>query len=329
MNKVRHQEDGTLSRNNLRYMLFLISEYELIKEKKHSKYKFVSEFYKNHGLTRQNFIKYYNRYKIIHDPKALLPQKRGPRYKTRRIPGFIEQKVIKLRSYGLSKTDIFMILQEKLKQFTPSKSTIYNIAKRNNLNRLKPKQKRIKRLIIKEKAGELAHMDCHYLPKGIIENDNKQYYLVAAIDDATRIVWASMTTNLKSITVMFASLKILNMINSRYNITFKELMTDNGAEFGSGIAAKNKDDHPFELMLRELGIKHIYTKPYRPQTNGKIERFWKTLNDDLIEETTFDSIEHFQDELQQYLLYYNEIRTHSALDDKTPLFFSQSCHQIT
>ena len=36
-----------------------------------------------------------------------------------------------------------------------------------------------------------------------------------------------------------------------------------------------------ERMLKELGIKHRYTRPYRPQTNGKIERFWRTLNEDL------------------------------------------------
>ena len=40
-------------------------------------------------------------------------------------------------------------------------------------------------------------------------------------------------------------------------------------------------------MLLELGIKHRYTRPYRPQTNRKVERFWRTLNDDLIDGTTY------------------------------------------
>ena len=56
-----------------------------------------------------------------------------------------------------------------------------------------------------------------------------------------------------------------------------------------------------ERMLKELGIKHRYTRPYRPQTNGKIERFWRTLNEDL--RTTFESVSELKDELQQYLLY--------------------------
>lgn len=328
MNETRRRKDDTLGRNNIRYLLHAINEYEQVKANKHPRFKFACEFYRTYGFKRQNFIKYYNRYKLVQDPKALLPQKRGPRYKTRRTPGFIENKVIELRTSGLSRRDIFLMLKEKLKKHTPSQSTIYNIAKRNNMNRLKPKQQQIRRRIIKEKAGELAHMDCHYLPKGLIENDNKQYYMVAAIDDATRIAWATITTDIKALNIMFASLKVLNMINSRYNITFTALMTDNGSEFGAGRHAKNKDAHPFEVMLKELGIKHVYTKPYRPQTNGKIERFWKTLHADLLEEVVFDSQEHLIDELQQYLLYYNELRPHSALNDLTPIEFSKSLIKV-
>ena len=47
-------------------------------------------------------------------------------------------------------------------------------------------------------------------------------------------------------------------------------------------------------MFQELGITHRYTRPYRPQTNGKIERFWRTLNEDLLDETTFESVEELQ-----------------------------------
>ncbi|MBH1988623.1 MAG: transposase [Myxococcaceae bacterium] len=60
----------------------------------------------------------------------------------------------------------------------------------------------------------------------------------------------------------------------------------------------------------ELCIKHRYTRPYRPQTNGKVERFWKTLNEDLIEGTYFESIDSLKKELFEYLLYYNKLRPH-------------------
>jgi len=77
----------------------------------------------------------------------------------------------------------------------------------------------------------------------------------------------------KSLDVMFATMKSLLMLRTRYGIEFESVMSDNGAEFGSGPNTKNKTDHPFERLLLEMDIKHRYTKPYRPQTNGKIERF--------------------------------------------------------
>ena len=67
----------------------------------------------------------------------------------------------------------------------------------------------------------------------------------------------------------------------KYRYDFEMVITDNGAEFGSGKNAK--DEHPFERLLTEMEMKHVYTKPYRPQTNGKIERFWKTLKEDFLE----------------------------------------------
>jgi transposase InsO family protein len=71
-------------------------------------------------------------------------------------------------------------------------------------------------------------------------------------------------------------------------------------------------------MLIEMGIKHRYIRPYRPQTNGKVERFWRTLNEDLIEGTYFESIAHFKDELFKYMLYYNKLRPHQALNGGVP-----------
>ena len=179
--------------------------------------------------------------------------------------------------------------------------------------------------IIKEKAGEMGHIDCHYLPKGMIENDSNRYYLVGLIDDASRIAWVDIVKDIKALTVMFSTLGILNMFKSKYDISFDEILSDNGAEFGSGKKIDNIEKHPFERLLFELGIKHRYTRPYRPQTNGKIERFWKTLNDDLLEDYVFASMEEFEKDLAQYLLYYNEYRAHSSLGGKTPKEFRESC----
>ncbi|MBB4305360.1 transposase InsO family protein, partial [Rhodobium orientis] len=66
-----------------------------------------------------------------------------------------------------------------------------------------------------------------------------------------------------------------------------------------------------------------YTRPYRPQTNGKVERFWRTLDDDLIDGTTFDTPEHLANELIEYIIYYNEFRPHQAIGNIPPKSFAE------
>lgn len=312
----RTTDDKTLERNYQQKWQFLIRDYELTKRKKHPSFRFVQDFYRHHGTSRQTFNKYYNRYRAENSLSAVLPRKRGPKWQSRRPDIQIEAAVVRERVKGLNKYEIYSILKPEMKEKTPSPSGIYNICKRSGLNRLRPKMKEEKRKIIKEKAGELGHIDCHYLSKDLLVSESKRYYLVCIIDDCTRISWAEVVEDIKSLTVMFAALKSLNHINHSYQIQFEEVISDNGAEFAS---PKNKEGHPFERMLLELGVKHRYTRPYRPQTNGKVERFWRTLNEDLIEGTTFESISHFKEELTHYLGYYNEIRPHQALNGKTPL----------
>lgn len=213
----------------------------------------------------------------------------------------------------------------------PSYSSIYRILKENNMNKLNNEtlgnsKKEIKR-IIKENIGDLGHIDCHYLPKNIIFNNNTfigRYYIIGLMDDASRLMALTLTKDIKAITVMFKTLEMINFLKNVYNIEFKEILSDNGSEFGNNrLSQKNKDTHPFELLLKELNIKHRYTKPGHPQTNGKIERLWKTLDEELLtsESNTpmvFDNEEELKEELMKYNIYYNEYRKHSSLGGRTP-----------
>ena len=171
----------------------------------------------------------------------------------------------------------------------------------------------------KEKAGQLGHIDTHYLSKSTIKGQSKKRYLVCIIDDCTRIAWAEVVYDVKSLTVMFAALKCLNILADHYQIKFEEMLSDNGPEFGPK-GSLSKEQHPFERMLMELGIKHRYIRPYRPQTNGKVERLWRTIEDDLLRDTYFDSEEELKEELLQYLYYYNHERHHQGIGD-TPVNF--------
>ena len=317
-----NDQDKTIERNCIKKWRFLINEYELIKQKKHPRFRFVSDFYEFHGTQRQTFLKYYHRFKQNHENDSfLLPGKRGPRWQTGRPIRFIENQVIALRRLGINRYEMHQILKEKLKRFTPSPSGIYNICKRYGLNRLTKKMKKTQRKIIKKRAGEMGHVDCHYLSKDILRDSTKQYYLVAVVDDCTRITWCEVVEDVKSLTVMFSILRSFNMLQHRYSIQFEEVLTDNGAEFGGGANKQTELTNPFRRMLHELGVKHRHTKPYRPQTNGKVERFWRTIEHDLIEETDFDNVEELKDELLKYLIYYNEHRPHQGISNKTPADF--------
>lgn len=318
----------TLTRNYIQKYRFLINEYELVKQGKHPRYRFVYEFCKAHDTDRRSFLKYYNRFKQSGKEEDLLPMKRGPRWKTRRPIPFIENKVIELRLKGNNRYEIVSILQPTLKHHTPSASGVYNIIKRQGLNRLKPPMKSSRRKIIKEKAGELAHVDTHYLNKGVVTGDTKRYYLVCVVDDCTRVAWAEIIEDIKSLTVMFAVLKSLNILAQHYQIKFAEVLTDNGPEFGKKESSK-KEEHPFERLLIEMGIKHRYIRPYRPQTNGKAERFWRTIEEDLFEGTNFDTIEEMKEELLQYIYYYNHERPHQGINGSTPVKFLENCPRIT
>lgn len=312
-----NSQDKTLKNNYIQTYQFLVAEYELVKSKNHPVFTKVKDFYKAHKTCAQTFLKYYARYKQSKDVTAFLPGKRGPRYKTRRTPKEIEDLVLQEREKGCNKFEIHSILKPILETKTPSPSAIYQVLKRYGKNTLAKPMQEIKRRIIKEKAGELAHIDCHHLSKDMIAHDTKRYYLVCVIDSCTRVAWAEVVEDIKSLTVMFAALRCFNYLTERFQIHFAEALTDNGPEFGTRESSK-KLHHPFERLLLELGIKHRYITPYRPQTNGKVERFWRTINEDLIEGTYFESIDHFKEELFQYLLYYNKLRPNQGLDGKTP-----------
>lgn len=236
---------------------------------------------------------------------------------------FIEKKVIEKRILGINRYEIKELLQPILKHFTPSASGIYNICKRYNLNRLTKKMKESKRKIIKEKAGDLAHIDCHYLPKELLLNSKQRYYLLGVIDDCTRIAWCEIIPDLTSLTVMFATMRCFQMIQKQYNIQFKEVITDNGSEFGQGKSKNNEMTNPFKRMVKEMGLKQRFIRPYRPQTNGKIERFWRTIEEDIIEGTTFENLEEFEKDLFEYMIYYNEYRPHQGISGLIPANFNK------
>ena len=95
-------------------------------------------------------------------------------------------------------------------------------------------------------------------------------------------------------------------------IVIKRVMSDNGLEFTTHkhYGETTRAKHSFEQVLVKLGIIHKYTKICCPQTNGKIERFWKVINDNFFFRHTFSSHKDFNMKFMDWLTYYNQRRPH-------------------
>jgi transposase InsO family protein len=72
-------------------------------------------------------------------------------------------------------------------------------------------------------------------------------------------------------------------------------------------------------LLAERGIKHLTTKPYRPRTNGKVERFHQTMAREWAYGLVYRSHRHRAHALPHWLVHYNRRRPHSSLGDRPPI----------
>ena len=206
-----NSNDRTVERNYIQKWRFLIREYELVKAKKHTRFRFVQDFYNFHGTNRQTFAKYYNRYRQTGADEALLPLKRGPKWKSRRTLPFIEERVLEQRP----KVSTAEICHTQADAEVPYPFTFHHIC-HNQAPRSQVDQRDAERRIIKTRAGELGHRLSRDLVLGA-----RQRYLVSIVDACTRLAWAEVVDDLKSLSVMFAALKCINMLNAEYGVRFE------------------------------------------------------------------------------------------------------------
>ena len=93
------------------------------------------------------------------------------------------------------------------------------------------------------------------------------------------------------------------------------LLTDNGAVF---TATPRKGRCAIELETAALGIRYHHSRPYHPQTCGKVERFHQTLKRHLAKRESSTSLSELQAQLDRFRAYYNEVRPHRAIGRRTP-----------
>lgn len=297
--------------------LLVVKEYEQIRQKKSQNFKTVEQLCQVFKVRRKDVRKYYERWvKSGKMDESLLPQKRGPRPGQLKILSKEEERaIIKIRRrLQANEFEIFHMIEGKFKVH-PSVSTIYRTLKRYPLN--EKRKKAIKRYV-KMYPGELLHADTYQIAK-TLTTERKRYYLLGVIDDCTRLCRVELLEKQTAADVTKAYFKCHKWMQA-HGIEPEAVMTDNGVEFTAYTSQKAKETHFFETMLSIINVKHLYTRPYQPQVNGKIERFWRILyNECVLCQTKTLTKEELLEELEGFMWRYNYERRHSALNYETPL----------
>jgi transposase InsO family protein len=130
-----------------------------------------------------------------------------------------------------------------------------------------------------------------------------------AIDDATRLAYAEVLADETAITAAGFLRRAVAFFGS-YGIVVERLLTDNGSPYRSAVHA---------IACRALGIRHLRTRPRRPQTNGKAERFIRTLLAGWAYGAIYGSSRERTAALDGWLYHYNHRRRHAALGHQTPI----------
>jgi transposase InsO family protein len=186
----------------------------------------------------------------------------------------------------------------------------------------------------RERPGELVHIDVKKLGRieggagkritGIKRNPRRTRwdhldsfsrnrigweFVHIAIDDCTRLAYAEVLQDEKATTVV-SFLKRAVAFFARHGVTVEQLLTDNGSGYRSAVHT---------IACRVLGIKHLRTRAYRPQTNGKAERFIRTLLGGWAYGAIYRTSSERTAALDGWLWYYNHQRRHSALGHQPPI----------
>jgi len=229
------------------------------------------------------------------------------------------------QSLGLALDDIVEVLQRCVNPKL-SRSSVHRCLKRHGVSaRIKPEAAPSLAFEVDTPAG-FVHVDLKHLPP----LHRKRTYAYVAIDRATRFVYVEILPDRQAKTAA----AFLERFLKGFPIKVHTLLTDNGSEFTDRFAVDKKNkphdkpsgDHPFDRVCADAGIKHRLTKPFRPQTNGMVERFNRRLSEHLAKipfntsghHRRFDSHEQLADYLLTFVADYNRTRL-KCLGYKAPL----------
>jgi transposase InsO family protein len=278
------------------------------------------------GVSMRCARKWVGRYRSEGEP-GLADRSSAPRRVANRTPADRVAVIVLLRRLRMTAAEIAETLQMPL-------STVSALLKRTGVGRLGRIGLEQPVRYERSRPGELVHVDVKKLGRiqggagkrirgGIRQHNNPRRtdragtirrtvgweYVHIAIDDYSRLAYAEVLPDEKATTIV-GFLRRAVAFFARHGIRVERLLTDNGGGYRSTVHA---------LACRRLGIRHLRTRPYRPQTNGKAERFIRTLLNGWAYGPIYGSSNERTAALDGWLWHYNHRRRHSALGHQAPI----------
>jgi transposase InsO family protein len=247
--------------------------------------------------------------------EAMTDRSSAPHQRPTRTPRRLETQIERLRRLRMTSTQIAARLGMPI-------STVCAVLCRLGLNRLwklgppEPPNRYCRR-----HAGELVHLDVKKL--GRFRQPGKRRLgegpgrrspragweaVHVCVDDATRLAYVEVLPDERALTTIGFLQRAMAWFAER-GVTVRQVMTDNGSPYVSALWAAHCKTHRLD---------HIRTRPYRPRTNGKAERFIQTMLREWAYAATYRTSDHRRRALPAWLRYYNEQRPHGSLGHKTP-----------
>ena len=270
--------------------------------------------------------KWVGRYKAAGEA-GLVDRSSAPRRVANRTPAERVAVILALRRLRMTAAEIAETLQMPL-------STVSVVLRRNGVGKLGRIGLEPALRYERSRPGELVHIDVKKLGRikggagkrwrdGMRKHYNSQHTDQAgkrhntvgwecvhvAVDDYCRLAYAEVLTDETASTAV-GFLQRAVAYYQRHGITVERILTDNGSPYRSMIHA---------VACRKLGIRHLRSRPYRPQTNGKAERFIRTMLNGWAYGAIYRSSQERTRALDGWLLHYNHRRRHSALGHQPPI----------
>jgi len=277
----------------------------------------LQELSETQGIARPVLSRWWARYGEGNQG-ALQPLSRRPLHSPTRLAEAAEREILRWRRRGWGAARIAA-------QLHLGQGTVQRVLERAGENRLPRPQRAPVRRYEKQRPGELLHLDIKFLPA--LRNARYDFEF-AAVDDYSREAVAWITTEQTST----HATQFLERVVRTLPYRIEAVMTDNGLAFSMKHAFHSDRLTRFQQACRSLGIEHKLLRPYAPECNGKVERFFRTVDDECLNIQPLFTPKTRARALSEFVWFYNHQRPHLSLGGKTPFqrrveFFSpSSCH---